>query len=190
MWPFVRARFGETAIGYFSDEWLSGTVRPRTATSPIRGHMYEISRELFRELRPGLVSDRHDPARPARTLLAICEDTVRGVATLPAARALHAKRLFAKARALFPPSQHLSLIQKVDAAVAVVHARLVAQSDGRSASLLRCAATTRRHVPCMREPIPGERFCPSHRRDATPLPGSRKEPGSFGAFRSTPSTSP
>ena len=130
--------------------------------------MYELSRDLFRTIRPGLLPDRRDPARPARTLLALCEDAVRCTAQSPAARRLHAKRLFAQARSFYPPSDQLALSTRIEVAMAEVHGRLVEHTGGRTGGLLRCAATTRRHTACMREPIPGLRYCPSHRHlDAT-----------------------
>lgn len=130
--------------------------------------VYELSRELFRSIRPGLVPDRRDPARPARTLLGLCEDAVQRIAQTPAARRRHAMRLFTQVRSLFPPSEQLQLATRIEVAVADVHDRLVEHTAGRSGGLLRCAATTRRHTPCMREPVPGIRYCPSHRHlDAT-----------------------
>jgi hypothetical protein len=76
---------------------------------------------------------------------------------------MHATRLFAQARPFFPPSHQLELVSRIENAVAQVHERLVEHSGGRTGGLMRCAATTRRHTPCMREPIPGLRYCPSHR---------------------------
>lgn len=125
--------------------------------------MYELSRDLFRALRPGLIADPRDPGRPSRTLLALCEESVGRIARTPAARRLHAKRLFAQARALFPPNAQLELVARIERAVESVHDGLVAQTEGRTGGLLRCAAMTRRNTPCMREPIPGLRHCPSHR---------------------------
>ncbi len=125
--------------------------------------MYELSRDLFRAIRPGLIPDRRNPARPARTLLAMCEDTVQRIAQTPVARRRHATRLFAQARPLYAPNQQLELVTRIETAVANVHERLIEHTGGRTGGLLRCAATTRRHTPCMREPVPGLRYCPSHR---------------------------
>ena len=125
--------------------------------------MYELSRELFRALRPGIMSDRRHPSRPARLLLALCEESVAQVARTPSARRLHASRLFGQARSLFPPNVQLALLDRIEREIEDVHRRLIERSGGRTGGLLRCAATTRRHAPCMREPIPGLRYCPSHR---------------------------
>ena len=125
--------------------------------------MYELSRDLFRALRPGLITDPRDPARPSRTLLTLCEESVARIARTPAARRLHATRLFTQARALFPPNTQLELVSRIERAVENVHQRLIEQVEGRPGGLLRCAAMTRRNTPCMREPIPGLRHCPSHR---------------------------
>lgn len=72
-------------------------------------------------------------------------------------------RLFAQTRAFYAPNQQLELVARIETAVATVHERLVEQTGGRTGGLLRCAAVTRRQTPCMREPVPGFRYCPSHR---------------------------
>jgi hypothetical protein len=125
--------------------------------------VYELSRDLFRAIRPGLAPDARDPGRPARRLLAICEESVAQVAQTPSARRLHAARLFTRVRPLYPASEQLALLRRVDAAIEDVHDRLVARVGERSGGLMRCAAVNRRGNPCMREPIPGLRHCPSHR---------------------------
>ncbi len=125
--------------------------------------MYELSRELFRSLRPGLARDPRDPARAARLLLSVCEESVERIARTPGARRLHASRLFAQVRSLFPPGSHLELVVRIEHAVEQIHRQLVLQTEGRAGGLLRCAATTRRNTPCMREPIPGTAYCPSHK---------------------------
>ena len=88
---------------------------------------------------------------------------MRRIAGTPAARRIHASRLFAQVRPLFAPSAQLELVTRIELAVDHVHERLIEHSEGRVGGLLRCAATTRRNQPCMREPIPGMRYCPSHR---------------------------
>lgn len=130
--------------------------------------MYELSRDLFRALCPGLMPDKRDAGRPARTLLTLCENAVQGIAQLPAARRIHANRLFAQARPFFPPSDQRELITRIDLAVAEVHERLVEYRGGHFGGL-RCAATTLRHTACMREPIAGRLHCPSHRHLEAPL---------------------
>lgn len=126
--------------------------------------MYELSRDLFRALRPGLAPDRRDPARPARIVLALCEEAVQRVAQFPAGRRVHARRLFVRARAFYAPSDQLALVTRIETAIAEVHQRLVEQMGGQQGGLLRCAAMTRRQTRCMREPLLGMRYCPSHRR--------------------------
>ena len=125
--------------------------------------MYELSRAMFRVLNTGLLPDARSPGRPARVLLGLCEETVALVARTPSTRRLHARRLFARARPLFAPSAQLELLDRIERAIDDVHTQLIARTTGRSGGLLRCAAMTRRNTPCMREPIPGLRYCPSHR---------------------------
>lgn len=126
--------------------------------------MYELSRDLFRALRPGLTPDRRDPARPARIVLGLCEEAVQRVAQFPAGQRVHARRLFVRARSFYAPRDQLELVTRIETAIALVHQRLVEQMGGHQGGLLRCAATTRRQTRCMREPLLGMRYCPSHRR--------------------------
>lgn len=135
--------------------------------------MYELSREMFRALSPGLVPDTRDPTRPPRTLLSLCEETVHRIASTPKARRMHASRLFKQVRALFAPGAQAELVGRVERAVEDAHRQLVEHTAGRVGGLLRCAATTRRNTPCMREPIPGLRYCPSHRHLEQDLDESR-----------------
>jgi hypothetical protein len=125
--------------------------------------VYEISRDLFRALRPGLLGDSRSPARPSRTLLGLCEESISGIARTPNALGHHASRLFTKIRGLYPPAQHVALLALIERELHRVHDKLVEQVGDRTGGLLRCAAMTRRNTPCMREPIPGLRYCPSHR---------------------------
>ena len=131
--------------------------------------MYEVSRDLFRSLRPGLLPDARHPGRPARELLSLCEEAVTLIAMNPANAKLQAQRLFNHSRFLYPVSRYLELLDAVEHHVDQIAKELRADAiDGRR-SLLRCVATTRRDKPCLREPLIGLRYCPSHKHlDETP----------------------
>lgn len=134
--------------------------------------MYELSRDLYRELRPDVIAQAHHPGRAERLLLAECEHTVQRLA-----RDLHryprpARDLFRRIRFLFPVSQQLRVFGVIERhitdALDELQSRLAAE-PGR-VSALRCAAVNRRGTPCGREPLRGSRFCPSHRHLGQPLP--------------------
>jgi hypothetical protein len=88
-----------------------------------------------------LASDRHYFARPARSL-------------------------FNDVRMLFPLSKQLVAFSVIER-----HMRLAADWVDLQARVghsvngapLVCHATTRRGTPCQREPLPGSRYCPSHK---------------------------
>ncbi len=96
-------------------------------------------------------------------LLELCEESISGIARTPNALTHHASRLFSKLRGLYAPAHHVALLTTIERELERVHERLVEQVGARSGGLLRCAAMTRRSTACMREPIPGLRYCPSHR---------------------------
>lgn len=125
--------------------------------------MYELSRELYRALRPGLAVDPRYPGRNAKSLLAFCEETVTLVAMNPPGAMLQARRLFSRVRFMFPVAGHVSLLTAVERATAEVARQLATDATSGRRSLLRCAATTRRNKPCLREPLLGQPFCPSHK---------------------------
>ena len=88
-----------------------------------------------------LASDRHYFARPARTL-------------------------FNDVRTLFPLDKQLLVYSVIDRHMRLAteyvdsHAR---QGESLTGAPLVCHATTRRGTPCQREPLPGSRYCPSHK---------------------------
>lgn len=125
--------------------------------------MYELSRELFRALRPGLLVDPRHPTRNQRSLLAICEESVALIATNPASGLLQTRRLFARARFLFPVSVHVALLDAIERGVERIVAEFTSENSAGRGTMLRCAATTRRGKPCLREPLLGCAYCPSHK---------------------------
>ena len=125
--------------------------------------MYELSRDLYRALRPALPVDPRYPGRNAKSLLAFCEETVTLIAMNPPGALLHARRLFSRVRFMFPVAGHVELLTAVEHATAEVARQLGTDATAGRRSLLRCAATTRRNKPCLREPLLGQSFCPSHK---------------------------
>jgi len=129
--------------------------------------MYQFSRSLYRELAEEV---RCDPrARPGETrlrFLGICESAFERLAADRHYFARPARSLFRDVRDLFPLSAQLRVYQAIERHMAVAteyvdrHAQAGVTLDGAP---LSCHATTRKGTACQREPLPGARYCPSHK---------------------------
>ena len=126
--------------------------------------MYHFSRALYRDLRPHLMPDPRRPGAPQRGLLSACEQALERLARDRRVMARPADRLFQDVRSLFPVSRQLTAYELIRARIEEALEYLSAQGDDQSlVTLLTCRATTRRGKACQRQPLPGSRFCPSHR---------------------------
>ena len=130
--------------------------------------MYQFSRSIYRELSDSVRSDAVSGgsiAAKAR-LLSSCESAVERLATDRHYFARPARTLFMDVRMLFPLNKQLLAYSVIDR-----HMRLAADyvdlaaREGNSLTgiPLVCHATTRRGTACQREPLPGSRYCPSHK---------------------------
>jgi hypothetical protein len=122
---------------------------------------------MYRELVEFVVPDQHNGAGAAKArLLGSCEAAVERLATDRHYFARPARTLFNDVRMLFPLSKQLRAYAVIER-----HMRLAAdyvdlqEREGHSLSgePLVCHATTRRGTACQREPLPGSRYCPSHK---------------------------
>jgi hypothetical protein len=129
--------------------------------------MYQFSRSMYRELADFVVPDQGCGVGGAKTrLLTSCEAAVERLAADRHYFARPARSLFNDVRMLFPLNKQLLAYSVIDR-----HMRLAADyvdlqaRGGRSltGAPLICHATTRRGTPCQREPLPGSRYCPSHK---------------------------
>src|SRR4051794_23696332 len=130
--------------------------------------MYQFSRSMYRELS-GCIAESpgngHTAEAKAR-LLAACESAVERLANDRHYFARPARTLFVDVRTLFPLNKQLMAYSVIER-----HMRLAAEyvdqaaRDGNSLTggPLGCHATTRRGTACQREPLPGSRYCPSHK---------------------------
>jgi hypothetical protein len=99
-------------------------------------------------------------------LLSSCESAVERLANDRHYFARPARTLFNDVRMLFPLNKQMLAYSVIER-----HMRLAAdfvdQAAREGSSLtgepLECHATTRRGTPCRREPLPGSRYCPSHK---------------------------
>jgi hypothetical protein len=129
--------------------------------------MYQFSRSMYRELAGCVVGDqaRAVSAGKAR-LLEACESAVERLANDRHYFARPARTLFNDVRMLFPLSKQMLAFSVIER-----HMRLAAEyvdtqaREGNSltGAPLVCHATTRRGSACQREPLPGSRYCPSHK---------------------------
>src|SRR2546423_13501263 len=129
--------------------------------------MYQFSRSMYRELAEFVVPDSNCRLGPTKArLLTSCEAAVERLASDRHYFARPARSLFNDVRMLFPLSKQLVAFSVIER-----HMRLATDyvdQHARSGTSLTgvpliCHATTRRGTPCQREPLPGSRYCPSHK---------------------------
>ena len=129
--------------------------------------MYQFSRSMYRELADFVQPDHGYAVVDAKArLLTSCEAAVERLAADRHYFARPARSLFNDVRMLFPLNKQLVAFSVIER-----HMRLAADwvdlqaRTGHSVTgaPLICHATTRRGTPCQREPLPGSRYCPSHK---------------------------
>jgi len=129
--------------------------------------MYQFSRSMYRELSKQVMTDpRMNLPVNRQRLLHSCEAAVERLANDRHYFARPARSLFNDVRTLFPLNKQLFAYEVIER-----HMRLAADyvdlcaSEGQSltGAPLICHATTRRGTACQREPLPGSRYCPSHK---------------------------
>ena len=129
--------------------------------------MYQFSRSMYRELAPEVVAEKGEALAIARQrFLRACESSMERLATDRHYFARPVKTLFADVRSLFPISQQTHVYGVIARHVALAkeyvdsQARAGVTFDG---SPLCCHASTRKGTPCQRVPLPGSKYCPSHK---------------------------
>jgi hypothetical protein len=130
--------------------------------------MYQFSRSMYRELADCVAGDQWcgGVAAGKARLLTACESAVERLANDRHYFARPARTLFNDVRMLFPLNK-----QTVAYSVIERHMRLAAdyvdlqarEGNSLTGEPLVCHATTRRGTACQREPLPGSRYCPSHK---------------------------
>jgi hypothetical protein len=128
--------------------------------------MYQFSRSIYRELSNFVVDDQAGVGAAKNRLLTSSEAAVERLAADRHYFARPARSLFNDVRMLFPLNRQLLAYSVIER-----HMRLAADYVDLQARVgqsltgvpLICHATTRRGTPCQREPLPGSRYCPSHK---------------------------
>ena len=129
--------------------------------------MYQFSRSMYRELANDVVPDRSgDAACQRERFLRACETSMERLALDRHYFAKPVKTLFRDVREYFSITQQLRVYRVVERHVELAKAYVDEQAregvtfDG---SPLCCHASTRRGTPCARVPLPGSKYCPSHK---------------------------
>ena len=129
--------------------------------------MYQFSRAIYRELALEVSPQPSGGRAVAQArLLSDCESAMERLATDRHYFAHPVRTLFNDVRTLFPMSSQLRVYRVIEhhmlEAVEYVdsQARDGVTFDG---SPLCCHATTRKGTSCQRVPLPGSKYCPSHK---------------------------
>jgi hypothetical protein len=129
--------------------------------------MYQFSRSMYRELAPVVAEERgEDIAVTRQRFLRGCEASMERLALDRHYFAKPVKTLFGDVRAFFPINEQLHVFRVVERHVELAmgyvdsQARAGVTFDG---SPLCCHASTRKGTACQRVPLPGSKYCPSHK---------------------------
>jgi hypothetical protein len=129
--------------------------------------MYQFSRSMYRELAPEIVADHGaDPCLVRQQFLRACEATMERLATDRHYFARPTRTLFNDVRTFFPMTSQERVHAIIERHIALASEYVDSQArsgvtfDG---SPLCCHATTRKGTSCQRMPLPGSKYCPSHK---------------------------
>jgi hypothetical protein len=129
--------------------------------------MYQFSRSMYRELAADVMPDRgHDACGARQRFLRACEASMERLALDRHYFAKPVKTLFHDVRDFFPITQQMRVYRVVERHVEL--AKVYVDSQARAGvtfdgSPLRCHASTRKGTACQRVPLPGSKYCPSHK---------------------------
>ena len=129
--------------------------------------MYQFSRSMYRELAEDVMaSNGGDACSERQRFLRACEASMERLALDRHYFAKPVKTLFNDVRTFFPISEQLRVLNVIERHVMLAteyvdsQARAGVTFDG---SPLCCHASTRKGTPCQRVPLPGSKYCPSHK---------------------------
>src|SRR3954451_24015711 len=129
--------------------------------------MYQFSRSLYRELAQDVVSGRGDDVQAKRMrFLRACESSMERLATDRHYFAKPVRTLFNDVRHFFPIGDEKPVYRVYERHMMLAtefvdtQLRTGTTFDG---SPVCCHASTRRGTPCARVPLPGSKYCPSHK---------------------------
>jgi hypothetical protein len=129
--------------------------------------MYQFSRSIYRELATEVIEDPRNGIVSNRVkLLQACEAAMERLATDRHYFARPTRSLFKDVRAYFPITAQMRVHRVIEHYVTLAE-EFVESSEREGISLdgspLSCHASTRKGTPCQRVPLPGSKYCPSHK---------------------------
>ena len=129
--------------------------------------MYQFSRSLYRELADLVVEDKHATAAENRQhFLVACEGAFKRLASDRHYFARPARSLFRDVRGYFAMTSQMRAYLAIDRHMTLA-TQYVDQREREGISLdgspLCCHASTRKGTACQRVPLPGSKYCPSHK---------------------------
>jgi hypothetical protein len=129
--------------------------------------MYQFSRSIYRELSSEVVEDgSRDVSANRLDFLKCCEAAMDRLAGDRHYFARPARSLFRDVRVYFPMNSQMHVYRVIEHYVALAveyvdrHMQEGVSLDG---SPLSCHASTRKGTACQRIPLPGSKYCPSHK---------------------------
>ena len=128
--------------------------------------MYQFSRAIYRELAPRVQGRGEAICDRRQQLLRDCESAIERLATDRHYFARPVRTLFNDIRTLFPMTAQMDVYRVIERHLGLAveyvdsQAREGVTFDG---SPLCCHATTRKGTSCQRVPLPGSKYCPSHK---------------------------
>jgi hypothetical protein len=129
--------------------------------------MYQFSRSIYRELAPDVIPCRgEDIGMTRQRFLRACEASMERLALDRHYFAHPVRTLFKDVRHYFPIADQLRVYRICEEHMALAtdyvdrQLRNGVTFDG---SPVCCHASTRRGTPCQRVPLPGSKYCPSHK---------------------------
>jgi hypothetical protein len=129
--------------------------------------MYQFSRSLYRELAPDVVPGRGESIVVRRQrFLRACETSMERLALDRHYFARPIKTLFNDVRHFFPISDQLRVYRACEKTMTMAKEYVDSQlKDGITfdGSPVCCHASTRKGTACRRVPLPGSKYCPSHK---------------------------
>lgn len=129
--------------------------------------MYQFSRLMYRELGSLVAGDRYGSACENRQhFLHSCENALERLARDRHYFARPSRTLFNDVRFFFPIAEQIRVYRVIDRYMRVA-TQFVDDREREGISLdgnpLCCHASTRKGTPCQRIPLPGSKYCPSHK---------------------------
>ena len=127
--------------------------------------MYQFSRAVYRELSP-MVTEDNVAVEARRDLLDACERAFSRLANDRHYFARPSRSLFNDIRIHFPMTRQMRVFRVVDRYMCIA-TEYVARREQEGLTIdgapLCCHASTRKGTPCQRIPLPGSKYCPSHK---------------------------